>query len=206
MGAAVSWAQPKPVDGAVLPSTHVDREAQRQRIAVQRQRIEAEQAQAQDECLGRFAVTSCQTDVRARYREPLADLRRQELLLSDDERREKGAARRATLDQQTREHLEAESKPLPGPGEATTRPDPASQASQRAKDAADRASQQNNRRQEQRQSAAERNEKAAAATSQQQRYMERQRQAQEHREQNAKEQQQRAGKPAAKPLPVPPSP
>ena len=65
--------------------------AERQRIAAERQQIEQRFAAEEAVCFQKFAVNDCRDASRARRRTDLADLRRQEILLNDAERKRKGA-------------------------------------------------------------------------------------------------------------------
>jgi colicin import membrane protein len=66
-------------------------ETERARISAERARLEAGFLAEDVACYKKFAVNSCLGKVNARRREALADLRRQEISLNDEERRIKGA-------------------------------------------------------------------------------------------------------------------
>lgn len=66
-------------------------DAERTRISVERNRLEAGFLAEDAACYDRFAVNSCLGKVNDRRREAMADLRRQELSLNDEERRIRGA-------------------------------------------------------------------------------------------------------------------
>ena len=66
-------------------------DAERERISAERARLEAGFLTEDVACYKKFAVNSCLRDVNARRREAMAGLRRQEILLNDEERRIKGA-------------------------------------------------------------------------------------------------------------------
>lgn len=66
-------------------------DAERARISAERNRLEAGFLAEDAECYNRFAVNSCLGKVNDRRREVMSDLRRQELLLNDEERRIRGA-------------------------------------------------------------------------------------------------------------------
>jgi len=72
---------------------------ERSRIAAERQAADSRYAQAEAACYARFAVNDCVNAAKAARRETLADLRRQEVSLNDDERLRKGAAQRQRLDE-----------------------------------------------------------------------------------------------------------
>lgn len=67
----------------------LDPSAERQRIAAERTGHEAVYQQAERLCYSRFAVSDCLRDARKERRLALDDLRRQELLLNDMERKTK---------------------------------------------------------------------------------------------------------------------
>lgn len=93
-----------------------DEAAQRARIAEERARAETEFEQAHKACYARFAVNDCISDARARRREQMADLRRQELALNDAERRRRGEERLRDLESRTPPQPRgAEPASTPGP-------------------------------------------------------------------------------------------
>jgi colicin import membrane protein len=64
--------------------------AQRAQISAERSRLEAGFLAEDAACYKKFAVNSCLGRVNTKRREAMADLRRQEILLNDEERRIKG--------------------------------------------------------------------------------------------------------------------
>jgi len=66
-------------------------DAERERIGAERAKLEAGFLVEDAACYKKFAVNNCLSDVNTRRREAMADLRRQEILLNDEERRIKGA-------------------------------------------------------------------------------------------------------------------
>ncbi|NMM07036.1 hypothetical protein [Polaromonas sp.] len=66
-------------------------ETERARISAERARLEAGFLTEDVACYKKFAVNNCLGKVNSRRREALADLRRQEISLNDEERRLKGA-------------------------------------------------------------------------------------------------------------------
>ena len=66
-------------------------EAERGRIAAERARAQAGFAAEGSACYKRFWVNNCLDQVKARRLEVLSDLRRQEVVLNDQERKAKGA-------------------------------------------------------------------------------------------------------------------
>ena len=100
-------AQPQP---GRTEAPRVARE--RERIQVERERLEAQFTVEQSRCAERFAVTACVDEVRQRRRAALAVPKAQDQALDDAERRERAAARRqAVLDKQRR----AAEMPSPAP-------------------------------------------------------------------------------------------
>jgi hypothetical protein len=81
-------AQPTEPLAAPAPPTM---DAERARIGTERATLEAGFLAEDAECYKRFAVNSCLDKVNVRRREAMADLRRQEILLNDEERRIRGA-------------------------------------------------------------------------------------------------------------------
>lgn len=61
------------------------------RIAAERSQLETRFAAEEAVCQAKFFVNACLNDMRPRQREALADLRRQEILLDDAERKRKAA-------------------------------------------------------------------------------------------------------------------
>jgi colicin import membrane protein len=77
---------------ALLPSAEPGNiETERARISAERGKLEAGFLTEDVACYKKFAVNNCLAKVNARRREALADLRRQEISLNDEERRIKGA-------------------------------------------------------------------------------------------------------------------
>lgn len=66
-------------------------ETERARIQTKRQELETGFSLEDAACHQRFAVNNCLIDVNIKRREAMADLRRQEILLNDDERKRRGA-------------------------------------------------------------------------------------------------------------------
>ena len=76
-------------------------DGERSRIQAERARAEAHSAKEEAPCYARFAVNDCLRDVRARLREVLAALRRQELALNVIERERKALQQRAQIDERS---------------------------------------------------------------------------------------------------------
>jgi hypothetical protein len=83
-GAALAQPAPPPEDEAFL-------QAERERIAQQRRQEEGRFALQEAACYQRFAVNDCLREVRVRRRAVLEDFRRQEVMISDIERKRRGA-------------------------------------------------------------------------------------------------------------------
>ena len=66
-------------------------DAERVRISAERSRLEANFALEDSACYKRFLVNNCLDEVKARRRDTLADLRRQEIVLNDESRKAKAA-------------------------------------------------------------------------------------------------------------------
>lgn len=66
-------------------------EIERVRIEKNRQQLQAEFAIEDAACRQKFAVNNCLNEINAKHREAMADLRRQEISLNDDERKKRGA-------------------------------------------------------------------------------------------------------------------
>lgn len=76
----------------LLPSTQAQSlDAERARIEEKRQQLQDGFAIDDSACHQRFAVNSCLNEINAKRREAMADLRRQEISLNDDERKKRGA-------------------------------------------------------------------------------------------------------------------
>jgi colicin import membrane protein len=75
-----------------LPDPETQRvDAQRLTINIKRQQLESGFAAEDAVCYQRFAVNKCLRDVNARRMASMADLRRQDVLLNDQERKRRGA-------------------------------------------------------------------------------------------------------------------
>ncbi|CAM3558975.1 hypothetical protein [Polaromonas hydrogenivorans] len=84
-------------------------DAQRAAISAERSRLEVGFLTEDAACYKKFAVNSCLEKVNIRRREAMADLRRQEILLNDEERKIKGAQQiRKTEEKSSPEKLQEE--------------------------------------------------------------------------------------------------
>jgi len=113
-------------------------QAERERIAKQRQVAEAQYAQREAECKRRFVVTSCIDQARADRRQSLDNLHQQEIALDEVERQQRSAEHRRRRDAKAwdeinkpapeprppREPKVRASKPLLPPSAAASRPAP----------------------------------------------------------------------------------
>jgi colicin import membrane protein len=75
--------------------------AERARIKAERSQAEAAFAAREKACYGKFAVNDCLGEARAKRREVLADLRRQEISLNDAERRRRSAERLREIEERS---------------------------------------------------------------------------------------------------------
>jgi hypothetical protein len=87
IAAGATWAQPAG-DGA-----------QRARIGAERNQAEARLAAEEAACYKKFAVNDCLKEARSRTRERLAELRRQEIVLNDAERKRRAVERQLDLEE-----------------------------------------------------------------------------------------------------------
>jgi len=88
----------QPLAGTVAPAG-VD--AERARISADRASLEAGFLAEDAACYKKFAVNRCLGDVNTKRREAMADLRRQEILLNDEERRVRGIAQIRKLEEKS---------------------------------------------------------------------------------------------------------
>ncbi|AYQ29759.1 MULTISPECIES: hypothetical protein [unclassified Polaromonas] len=184
------------------------RDAERARIGAERARLEAGFLAEDAECYKKFAVNSCLGKVNERRREAMGDLRRQELILNDEERRIRGADQiRKTEEKQSPEKLqEAADQRAKAVKEYESRLErekkkiedrAASQAGEQEKSEASatrlKASQEKSQA---------RSDRQTAAAEEAKKFSEKQKEAQERRAQHEKERLKEA-KPPAKSLPLP---
>ncbi|MHB1248041.1 MAG: hypothetical protein ACYCZL_01310 [Polaromonas sp.] len=76
-------------------------DAERARISTERSRLEAGFLAEDAACYKRFAVNNCLGEVNVRRRQAMADLRRQEILLNDEERKSRGAEQIRKIEEQS---------------------------------------------------------------------------------------------------------
>jgi hypothetical protein len=191
----LATAQPAQVeDDAFLQA-----ERERERIAQVRQQEEARFAGQEAACYQRFAVNDCLREVRVRRRAVLEDLRRQEVLINDAERKRRGAAQIKRLEERSSAQAQQE--------EANRRAAAQQEQQQRLENAQRK---QQERAQDEAQKAATPPRQSASKpvsgvdrAAEKQRYEDKLREAQEHKAERAKAQADKSG-PPARPLPVAP--
>lgn len=183
-------------------------DAQRAAISAERSRLETGFLTEEAACYKKFAVNNCLNKVNARRREAMADFRRQEILLNDEERRIKGEAQiRKTEEKSSPEKkqqaAERRAKALEDYQERLVREKdkqqarttlPSNEKAARAANAERLLANQNKNQ--------ARLDKQAEAAGKAKKFNERQKEAQERRAQHEADQLKRS-KPAAKPLPLP---
>ena len=150
-----------------------DATAERARIQAERSRVEANFSAEEKACYSKFAVNDCLNEAKARRREGLADLRRQEISLNDADRKRRAAERERSLEERA-----ARQKPATGGDQRA----PRDAAGDRARDAQERAAR----------SAGKAAERAAAQPERAADARERQQQAQLRKEAQAADQVRRA--------------
>jgi colicin import membrane protein len=188
--------------------------AERARIAAERARAEAAYEAQAKVCWGKFAVNDCLARAKAQRRDVLADLRRQEVALNDEERRRRAAQHERDIQQrsapvprpapagragpeQTRREQEAAERAAgraSKEAERASRPDAAAQARERAA----------RTQQLQAQKRIELGQREREAAENAQRRQAQEQEAREHLESVERRQSQRKKAPA-KPLPPPPA-
>jgi colicin import membrane protein len=183
-------------------------EVERARIASERSALESSYLAEEKACYLRFSVTDCLKDARARRRTTLADLHRQELSLSDAERKAKGAEHQKKIEEKSAEKQDQEAeKRARAINEQRIRQEKAAKKAESAGDgqlaAKSRVQARLSREQSASDKAASRAVKAASAPAFAIKHEEKIREAAEHREQLDKKIRERA-KPPSKPLPLPP--
>ncbi len=96
---------------ALLAPAQADEAAERSRIARERAEAQARFEQRQRECAQRFAVTPCVEEARAEHRQALLQLRRQEGVLDEAQRKQRAAARLAAIEEKRRAEQERAARP-----------------------------------------------------------------------------------------------
>jgi hypothetical protein len=82
--------------------------AERARLKQEHQKADAVYLAEEKACYGKFAVNDCIARAKARRREVVSDLRRQEIALNDAERKRKAAERKRELDEKAAQQKERE--------------------------------------------------------------------------------------------------
>jgi colicin import membrane protein len=90
-----------------LTPARADEAAERERIARERSEATARHDRQRRECEQRFAVTACVDEARAEHRQTMMQLRRQEALLDEAQRKQRAAQRLAEIEQKTRQERSA---------------------------------------------------------------------------------------------------
>lgn len=157
---AASWAVL-----AATATSDLDGRAERTRIASERAAAESRYADEQAECRQRFVVTSCVDEAKARRRETLGRLKHQELVLDEQDRRRRAAARLQAIEEKQREaatRAPLPAQPTPVIREAASAPagrgpqtPSAAERAQRAREEAARAQRRAEAAEQRRQQAAE---------------------------------------------------
>jgi colicin import membrane protein len=188
---------------ALLPLAALAQDAQeigveRERIAAERRRIEAELLADEKACYQKFAVTGCIEEARAKRRQVVSDLRRQEIGLNDLERKQRTAERLRELeDKETRQREQQQERSAKGLDKQADRDQRGAEKAAKAQQAASSA--------RARPAPGEPKRLAGEAPdvgASQERYDQRLEDARQHREQVEKRAAQSTKTP--KPLPVPP--
>ena len=183
-------------------------DAERAKIGVERTRLEAGFLAENHACHEKFAVNSCLRKVNARRREAMAELRRQEVALNDEERRIRGEQEIRRIEEKSSpENLQQAADQRTRAGEEyqlrlareKEKQQARASASSPEKAARDASAQRLVDSQNKAQSKAE---KQAAAAGEARKFDERQKQAQERRAQHEKDQLARP-QPPARSLPLP---
>lgn len=201
---------------ALAQAADGDAAAQRARIQAERNRVEAGFRAEEKTCYGKFAVNDCLNEARARRRESLADLRRQEIALNDADRKRRAAERQRSLEERAARQKPAASGDARGPREAPG--ERAREAQERAAQSTSKAADRAAAESERAESARERQKEAQArkdakAADQVRRAEEAARNAKRREEELARAEERRANlnkrlaerkKPLSQPLPVPP--
>lgn len=104
--------------------------AERARLKAAREEVEAGYVAEEKACYGKFAVNDCLSAARAKRREALGDLRRQEIALNDAERKRKAAERQRSIDERNAQQREREG--AGSPSASQSQQDRAMQANERA--------------------------------------------------------------------------
>ena len=183
--------------------------ADRARIGAERGRVEAAFRVEEKNCYTKFAVNDCLVAAKSRRRAALSDLRRQEILLNDAERKRKGAERQRQIEERSavdKKQPPAAGQPGKGPTDARQREtrstDKAAEKAQVESSNAARAQARQRPPPDPAEKEAERRRRDEEAAQNLKRRQESQAQAEEHKAAVNKRLAERK-KPPAQPLPVP---
>lgn len=187
--------------------------AERSRIGIEKARLEAGFQSEDRACYKKFLVNRCLDEVNDRRREVMADLRRQETFLNEQERKAKASDQIFRTEQKASPEKQQEAADKRA---AALKDFEARMEREKQKDA-DRAKAQGNekansdaaagRLRDSQTKASARTEKQIAEAEEARKFAERQQQAKERKERHDREQREREaanrGKPPSKPLPLP---
>lgn len=104
---------------ALAGPAQADEAAERARIGRERAEAQSRFEQRQRECAQRFAVTPCVEEARAEHRQAMIQLRRQEAVLDEAQRKQRAAARLAAIEEKRRAEAERAAS-APAPARAAT--------------------------------------------------------------------------------------
>lgn len=102
------------VAAALMLSTgpaQADEASERARISRERAEAQARFEQRQRECAQRFAITPCVEEARAEHRQTMIQLRRQEGVLDEAQRKQRAAARLAAIEEKQRAEAQRSQAP-----------------------------------------------------------------------------------------------
>ena len=195
-----AWAQ-----GGPPPSL----QAERARIDAERVRADQRFAAQEVACQQRFAVTDCVNEARSALRATHADLKRQEVLLNDGERRRKAGEQQRRLDEKLRQReadaggqaARPEPAPKAAPTPSTRRPAEPKPRASHAQQTAEHEAQMRRKLGAHQADQARRAAQAASASEEERRYADKQRAAAEYKAQVLGRQTEPS---KARPLPPPP--
>ena len=103
--------------------------AERARLKQERQKADAVYKAEEKACYGKFAVNDCLDSAKARRREIVSDLRRQEVALNDAQRKRAAAQRRSEIDEKNAQQRE---RAASAPARAASQADRGARGDERA--------------------------------------------------------------------------
>jgi len=195
--------------GGALAGAQEDFQAERDRIAAERQALETRFQQQETACYQRFAVNDCLSQARRARRSAEDDLKRQEAAINDIERKRRGAEQLRRIDERqatprTQDRPEEQQKAREAQQAREQRA--ADHAASRAAKAAEEAQNRQDAAGKQRQFAEDQERAArqrAEAPTERERFENKQRSVQQRRAERERKNAERT-KPPAAPLPPPP--